>query len=388
MEKVMSGSPQYNILDDDLSPFAGKEPAFVTFGETMIRDTPADMQRAERTRQIDISLSGSEHILSVGLSRLGIPCRYITRLPDNPYGWMLRNVSREQGIDTGHFVWAHKSEPMGRYIYELGRTPRRATAWYQRQYSAASRLGAGMVNWPAALKHARLFHVSGITFGLAAHSGYERNYNLEAFEEALAVKPADCLVGMDFNYRGTLWRIEECQRVMTPVITEHVDWFITTIEDMAKVYGMRCGKFSAEAINKGNIGPISDAELKVFAEQVQEKFKVKIVGITLRYPDSFESHRWESAALDADGNFFRSPAIKPMVLWDRIGGGDTWNSGFYYGLLTESEAARGIEKGVLVGDAITRLKQTLMFDLGIVTKEEVQALMEADVTGGGKRESR
>jgi hypothetical protein len=29
-----------------------------------------------------------------------------------------------------------------------------------------------------------------------------------------------------------------------------------------------------------------------------------------------------------------------------------------------------------------------MFDLGIITKEEVQALMEADVTGGGKRESR
>lgn len=379
---------KYNILQDDLSTFAGKEPAFVTFGETMIRDTPADKQRAERTRQIDISLSGSEHILSVGLSRLGIPCRYITRVPDNPYGWMLRNVSREQGIDTSHFVWAHKSELMGRYIYELGRTPRRATAWYQRKFSAASKLGAGMVDWAAALKDARLFHVSGITFGLAAHSGYEQNYNLAAFQEALAAKPVDCLVGMDFNYRGTLWGVEDCAKVMTPVITEHVDWFITTIEDMAKLYGMSCGKFNADAIKKGEIGPIDDADLKAFATQIIEKFKVKLVGITIRYPDSFEAHRWESAAMDVGGNFFRSPAVRPIVLWDRIGGGDTWNSGFYYGLLTESDPARGLEKGVLVGDAITRLKQTIMFDLGIVTKEEVHALMVADVTGGGKRESR
>jgi 2-dehydro-3-deoxygluconokinase len=384
----MASTHPVNILKDDLSGFAGKEPVFVTFGETMIRDTPADMQRAERTRQIDISLSGSEHILCVGLSRLGIPTRYITRAPDNPYGWMLRNVSREQSIDTSYFVWAHKSELMGRYIYELGRTPRRSTAWYQRKYSAASKLGAGMVDWNSALKDAKLFHVSGINFGLAMHSGYEHNYNLEAFEEALAARPAGCSVGMDFNYRGTLWSVEQCQSIMTPLITDHVDWFITTIEDMAKIYGMGCGQYSAETINRGDIGPLSDADLKTFTQQVQERFQVPILGVTIRYPDSFEQHRWESVALDNRGNFFRSPAIKPIILWDRIGGGDTWNSGFYYGLLTEDDSSLGIEKGVLVGDAITRLKQTLMFDLGIITREEVQSLIDADVSGGGKRESR
>lgn len=387
-QEEVKASQKYNLLSDDLSAFAGKGPVFVTFGETMIRDTPADMQRAERTRQLDISPSGSEFILSVGLSRLGIPCRYITRTPDNPYGWMLRNACREQGVDASYFVWAPKADLMGRYLYELGRTPRRATAWYQRKYSAASRLGAGMVDWRAALKDARLFHVSGINFGLAAHSGYDRNYNLEALGEAVAAKPADCLVGMDFNYRATLWGVEQCRAVMTPLIVEYVDWFITTIEDMAKLYGMGCGRYSAEEINRGDLGPVADEDLKGFAQELIEKFKVKLVGITLRYPDSFEVHRWESAALDAEGNFARSPAVRPIVLWDRIGGGDTWNSGFYYGLLTESDRGRGLEKGILVGDAITRLKQTLMFELGIVTREEVQALMEADVTGGGKREHR
>jgi 2-dehydro-3-deoxygluconokinase len=76
------------------------------------------------------------------------------------------------------------------------------------------------------------------------------------------------------------------------------------------------------------------------------------------------------------------------VLLDRLGGGDTWNGGFYYGLLTAGLTPEGIEKGVLVGDAATRLKQTLMFDLPIVTKAEVQDLLKADAAGGGKRVAR
>jgi 2-dehydro-3-deoxygluconokinase len=117
-------------------------------------------------------------------------------------------------------------------------------------------------------------------------------------------------------------------------------------------------------------------------------FNVKIVAITIRYPDTFEQHRWESAAVDREGNFFRSPAVRPITLLDRLGGGDTWNAGFYYGLLTEGFTGQGIIKGVLVGDATTRLKQTLMFDLPIIEKSEVQTLMKADVLGGGKRTSR
>jgi len=69
---------------------------------------------------------------------------------------------------------------------------------------------------------------------------------------------------------------------------------------------------------------------------VIDLFAVQMVGITIRYPDSFEQHRWESAAMNDDDHFVRSPAVQPITLWDRLGGGDTWNAGFYYGLLTEN----------------------------------------------------
>jgi len=378
----------YAITRDDLSSFANRGPAFVTFGEVMVRDTPADSERPERTRLVHLSMAGSEYTLAIGLSRLGIPSAFITRVPDNAYGRALRNIAREQGVNVDHIVWAKKTEPMGRLLYEIGRTPRQDIGTYQRMFSAASRLDAGMVNWAAALKDAQLFHSSGITFGLANHSNYERNYCFEAFKEAIAHKPAGCWVGTDLNYRSTLWSPDQARQVLTQVVSDHVDVLITTIEDMAKLYDIACGQYSAKQVVDGDLGPIEDDDIQEFARRVRELFGVKIVAITIRYPDSFEQHRWESAAMDDGGGFFRSPAVKPVTLWDRLGGGDTWNAGFYYGLLTAGFGSVGIEKGVLVGDAFTRLKQTLMYDLPIVDKGEVEALLKADLFGGGKRTSR
>lgn len=382
MDKI----PFFKISEDDLSQF--NDPTFVTFGETMIRDTPADMERPERTRLVNLSMAGSEYTLAMGLARLGIPSAYITRVPDNPYGRALRNIARENGVQTDDFVWAPKTEPIGRMIYEIGRTPRKNIGVYQRMYSAASKLDAGMVDWAAVLENAHLLHTSGITFGLSTHSGYERNYNRDAFLEAVTARPENCWTGLDFNYRATLWSPEQARQVMTPLVSEHIDILITTIEDMARLYDIGCGQYSAKQVVDGDIGRLEDDDIKAFAQEVMDIFNVKIVAITIRYPDTFEQHRWESAAMNSEGDFFRSLAVKPIVLLDRLGGGDTWNAGFYYGLLTEDFGRDGLRKGVLVGDAATRLKQTLMFDLPIIDKVDVQALMKADVIGGGKRTSR
>lgn len=381
-------SSTFDILGDDLSYLQGNGPAFVTFGEVMVRDTPADKERLERSRLVHVSMAGSEYTLAMALNRFGIPASFITRVPDNPYGWAVRDIARAQGLDTDHFVWAAKTEPIGRYLYELGRTPRRTTGWYQRMYSAASKLGRGMVDWGAALRGCKLFHTSGITFGLSTHSGYDRNYCLEALYDALKAKPTDCLVGLDYNYRSTLWSKAQAVEAMTPILRDYVDILITTIEDMAQLYDMGAGQYSATDIVKGEFGHIEDTDLQAFMRDVHQRFNTKVVAITIRYPDSFEQHRWESATMDAEGNFFRSPSVKSIVLWDRLGGGDTWNAGFYYGLLTESDPLERLRKGVLVGDAATCIKQTLMFDLPIVTKAEVQALLKASVEGGGKRATR
>jgi 2-dehydro-3-deoxygluconokinase len=380
--------PVYDILQDDLSQFAAGGPAFVTFGEVLVRDTPADSQRPERTRLVHLSMAGSEYNVAIGLRRLGIPSAFITRVPDNPYGLAVRNIAREHGVNTDYFAWAPRNEPIGRYIYESGCTPRRDVGIYQRMYSAASRLDAGMVDWSHALADARLVHVSGISFGLAEHSRYDRNYNDQAFREALAYKPSGCVVGMDLNYRSTLWSLDRAREVLTPIIRETVDILITTVPDMAQFYGIGCGPYSASQILAGEAGHLENDDLRSFAQQVREQLNTKIIAVTMRYPDSFEIHRWESAAVDADGNVLRSPAIRPITLRDRLGGGDAWTAGFYYGLLTEHFSRAGIAKGVLVGDACTRWKQTMMFDLPVVDRVEIQELLNADEAGLALRTSR
>ena len=91
-------------------------------------------------------------------------------------------------------------------------------------------------------------------------------------------------------------------------------------------------------------------------------------------------------------------ATRPKVCWGgSVGGGGSVGAGtgVLVGTITTGTgvfvavgAGKLVGKGVLVGDAATRLKQTLMFDLPLVDKAEIQALMKADVIGGGKRESR
>ena len=219
----------------------------------------------------------------------------------------MRDTARSQGINTDHIVWAPKAEPIGRFLYELGRTPHKSVGWYQRMYSAASRLGRGMVDWKSALRDCQILHVSGISFGLAYHSKYERNYLLEAFEEARLDEagglPASAWTSTTGRPCG---RRTNAASIMTPLMTDHVDVLITTIEDMAAIYGIGCGQWSPEQIDKGEMGEITDQDLRSFVSRVGEMFKTKIVAVTIRYPDTFEQHRWESAAMDDQGHFYRS----------------------------------------------------------------------------------
>jgi hypothetical protein len=78
--------------------------------------------------------------------------------------------------------------------------------------------------------------------------------------------------------------------------------------------------------------------------------------------------------LDGSGNFYRSPEIKPIVLGDRIGEAIPGTADFIMDC-SPNPTQEWASKGRLVGDTISRLKQTLMFDLGIVTKEEVHGLI-------------
>lgn len=361
------------------TPTAAAE--LVGLGEVMIRDTPRDLQRLERTREVFVSPAGSEFTVALLAQRLGIPAAFVTRLPDNPYGWMIRDIARADGVDTSSIVWAPAWEPIGRYLYELGRDPRPSYGWYQRAGSAAARLGPGDVDWKERLSGARILHTTGITFGLASHSKLAGNPLREAFDEAVAARPQGCAVGIDFNYRATLWSEEECRTVLEGVLMEQADILIASPYDMAQHFGVHFGARPAEEGRQpGTVSP-SDDELSDFCSRVLARFDLDTVAVTLRHPQSFDEHLWESCAMHSDGTFARSQAPRPIHVLDRLGGGDAWTAGFYASLLRAERDAGGLADAIAFADATTRLAQTLMFDLAALRTDDVQALLDGDRAG-------
>jgi hypothetical protein len=93
-------APVYDILQDDLSGFDRQKPALVTFGEVMVRDTPADLERPERTRLVLCPWRAAN--TRYDRLHVGDPAAYVTRVPDNP--GQPCEVLPANGVNTDHFL--------------------------------------------------------------------------------------------------------------------------------------------------------------------------------------------------------------------------------------------------------------------------------------------
>src|SRR5919205_3493095 len=201
----------------------------VTFGEAMVRLTPPNFQRLEQTRTFDAYVGGSELNVAVAATRLGVPARWISRLPDNPLGRMIAGRAREQGVDVC-VDWTPEDRA-GLYFVETGAAPRPSSVLYDRAGSAMSRVKPGSIDWAELLHGARWFHVSGITPALSDHAATVTREALDA------AKGAGLTVSYDVNYRRKLWSPERASAVQEPLLS-YVDVLITTEDDARLVCGV------------------------------------------------------------------------------------------------------------------------------------------------------
>jgi 2-dehydro-3-deoxygluconokinase len=318
-------------------------PDVVTFGECMLRLSPPDFQRLEQASQLNITVGGSELNVAAGVARLGLTAAWVSRLPENPLGRMVRNKAREMGVDTSNVLWT-KDDRLGLYFVEYGASPRASSVLYDRAHSAIARIQPGQVNWGAAFQGCRLFHVSGITPALSDQAA------AVTAEAISAAKRAGALVSYDLNYRAKLWSQEKAKQVQTPFMGQ-VDILITTEEDIERVFG------------------ITGADYREVARSLAEHFRLKVVAITLRGTPSVWRNTWSALAF-ADGKFY-DDGIYDVEVVDRVGSGDTFSAGFLYGYLTD-----GVERGVRVGNAFAALKHTSWGDFNWATREETEALLK------------
>jgi 2-dehydro-3-deoxygluconokinase len=324
----------------------------VTFGEAMVRLSPPHFQRLEQTRILEANVGGAELNVAVGVSRLGMKSTWISKLPKNGLGYMIRDRAQELGVDCSHLVWSEKGRA-GLYFLEFGSSPRASSVLYDRGNSAISMVQPGEVNWTKIFTGSKHFHTSGITAALSASAA-------ETTAEALkAAKKAGCIVSYDLNYRKKLWTPADAKRIQEPMMAE-VDILITTEEDTNVVFG------------------IKEKDYETAAEKLVKTFKFKIVAITLREDLSVWRNNWTAIAYQ-DGKIFRDRKYEIEIV-DRVGAGDSFTAGFLYGWIKEKD----VEKGVRCGNAFAALKHTVPGDFNWNTLEE----MEAQLKGAGLRISR
>ena len=103
--------------------------------------------------------------------------------------------------------------------------------------------------------------------------------------------------------------------------------------------------------------------------------QVKIVATTLREVHSTNRHSWGAVAW-VEGKTYQSPICELDVL-DRVGGGDGFASGFFYGLLTGETPQAAVNLGWAHGALLT----TFPGDTTMATVEQVKAFAK----GGSAR---
>jgi 2-dehydro-3-deoxygluconokinase len=320
----------------------------VAFGEALIRLNPPNFRRIEQANSFELSIGGSELNIAVGASRLGLRSCWISRLPTNQLGFLIRNKAREQGVETSHIIWC-KDDRVGVCYVEYGASPRASSVIYDRKNSSFSKITANEVNWNSILKKCKIFVVSGITPALSVSAK-------EAVYRAVEVaKKQRCKVCIDLNYRSKLWSKKEAKECMLPLMYS-TDILMTTYEASTKVLGIKA------------------KDHQEIAERLNEKLGIETVVITMREIISVWKNYWTAVCYDS-GKFYKTRKYALEIV-DRVGGGDSLTAAFLQGYL-EGDIQKAIDNAV----AFSAIKHTHFGDFCLATLEDVPKIIESSNLG-------
>jgi len=212
----------------------------------------------------------------------------------------------------------------------------------------------------------RWFHSGGI---FAALSETTAELIIEAMQTARA---AGAVTSFDLNFREKLWKVfggaDRAVEVVSRIV-EHVDVLVGNEEDLQKGLGMRGPEVAAAS----KLDP--SAFFGMMAQVHARHPGVKIVATTLREVHSTNRHSWSAVAW-VNGETVTAPTAELDVI-DRVGGGDGFASGFFYGLLSGESPENAIRLGWAHGALLT----TFPGDTTMASVEQVRAFAK----GGSAR---
>jgi 2-dehydro-3-deoxygluconokinase len=319
-----------------------------------------------KASECHIYVSGGEYNVAANLADcFGMRTAIASAMADYPIGELIADRVRSMGVVPFFKHYKHNgvSGPNMATVYsDRGHGVRPPVVFYNRSNEAAAQLKAGDFDWQSIFSRGvRWLHSGGIFASLSATTG---ELILEAMQIA---RSCGSVVSFDLNYRPKLWNIwgggEQALQVFHRIV-EQVDVLVGNEEDL------QCGL----GIPGPNVSTSSTLDAHSYVQMIErviDKFpNVKAVATTLRDVHSSNRHTWGAVAW-VDGTAYTSPSCE-LDVYDRVGGGDGFASGFFYGLLTGEDPQQAVNLGWAHGALIT----TFPGDTTMATLEQVRAFAE------------
>jgi len=343
---------------------------FVSLGALVHRLDPGIIPFRKAT-ECRIHVSGGEFNCAANLADcFGLNTGIATAMVDYPIGDLIAERVRAMGVKPFYKRFKHNgvNGPNMATVYsDRGYGVRAPVVFYNRSNEAAAQLKPGDFDWSAIFSSGvRWFHSGGIFAALSETTG-------EVIIEGMkAAKAAGAIVSFDLNYRAKLWNIWGGQEKAASTLTriaENVDVLVGNEEDLQ--------------LGLGIPGPKADSRSKLdpsafcgMIDKVVDKFpQVKVVATTLREVHSTNHHSWGAVAW-INGQTYQSPTCE-LNIHDRVGGGDGFASGFFYGLLSGEPEQEAVNLGWAHGALLT----TYPGDTTMANVEQVRAFAK----GGSAR---
>lgn len=336
----------------------------ITLGEIMVRLSPPNYKRIVQTNTFDLEFGGGEANVAVSLAGFKDDVYFVSKLPMHEVGEATINSLRRYGVNTDYIV--RGGARVGIYYLETGAGLRPSKVIYDRAGSAISLAKAEEFDFDKIFRDAKWFHFTGITPAISEEASL---LTLEALKKA---KEHNVTVSVDLNYRGKLWSTEKAQKVMTELM-KYVDVCIGNEEDAEKCLGLKPKKTN---ITEGKLN--IDGYKSIFRE-MKEKFNFKYIATSLRESYSASDNGWSSLIYDGD-EFYQSKHYDIRIV-DRVGGGDSFSAGLIHSFIN----GKNIKEALEFATGASALKQTIPGDFNVVTKEEVEKLINGDTSGRVQR---
>jgi len=359
----------------DIKPQGSGRWDLVALGEVMLRLDPGD-GRIATTRSFTVWEGGAEYNVARGLKRcFGLSSAVVTALADNPIGHLIEDLIYQGGVDRARLNWV-PYDGVGRRVRnglnftERGFGVRAALGCSDRGYTAASQMMPGDVDWEHIFgtEGARWFHCGGVFCALSETASQL------ALEAASAARRHGAIVSYDLNYRPSLWqgaggteRASEVNRAMV----QEVDVLLGNEEDFSAALG-----YSDEGLGEGMLSLDIRGYERLLGQVMEDHPHISIVATTLREARTASVNDWGAVCRTREG-FHVGPSMRGLEIFDRVGGGDGFASGFFYGLMS----GFGVDRALAYGVAHGALAMTTPGDTSMARLNEVERL----VKGGAAR---